>query len=236
MMILMSPKLRRGIATAPISKIGTIEFVAGEGYVTGNLGGQQGWVGSTWTVNTASGGSATIASSGFRNLSRTADAGAVLNLGVGESVSMRTIVQLSGTPITPAANELLMDMGIGTTGNTGSYASLALHANGTVGVRADDGTYVGMAIANATGRLAIDTTWTVGEGAFGSTIQFQLTNLDNLATTTVGTRPWGTSTTATHALITGTGDVGLWRRAWWSAANTGVTGITMLSTDYVRPT
>ena len=218
---------------AQAAAIKTISFTAAEGYANGNLNGQDGWVGGTWTVNTADGGSATIASDGFRNLSRTAEEGATLNLAVGESVTMRTIVQLSGTPATPDANELLMDFGIGTSGQAGSYVSLRLHANGTVGVAADDGTYVGMDIANATGRLAIDATWTVGEGNWTSSTTFQLTNLDNNNSTSVGSRAWGEATPGIYGLVTGTDDVGVWRRAWWSEANTGVTGITMLSTDVV---
>jgi len=43
----------------------------------------------------------------------------------------------------------------------------------------------------------------------------------------------GENTPGIYGLVTGTGDVGVWRRAWWSSVNTGVTGITMLSTDVV---
>ncbi len=229
--ILAAAVLTLGLS-AQAAFIKTIEFT-GPDYTNGNLNGQDGWDGGTWTVNTADGGSATIASDGFRNLSRTAEEGATLNLAVGESVTMRTIVQLSGTPATPDANELLMDFGIGTSGQTGSYVSLRLHANGTVGVAADDGTYVGMDIANATGRLAIDATWTVGEGNWTSSTTFQLTNLDNNNSTSVGSRAWGEATPGIYGLVTGTDDVGVWRRAWWSEDDTGVTGITMLSTDVV---
>jgi hypothetical protein len=224
--------------------IQTIEFTTAEGYTTGNMNGQDGWSASSgWTVNAAGGGSATVSPDGFRTLTRTADPGATLNLSVGQSVTMRTIVQLSGTPAasdplpTGDPGLFLMDFGIGTTASAGSYVRLRLGPDGTtIGVAGDDpNTYVGMAIANGTGRLAIDATWTVGTGSFGSTLNFQLTNLDNNNATAVGSRAWGTGTTATYALVTGTGDVGAYRRAWWSTANTGVTGITMLSTDVVAP-
>ncbi len=247
-------RVRHGVAItlavllAPVAAeaavIQTIEFTAAEGYTTGNLNGQDGWAASSgWTVNTADGGSATVSPAGFRTLTRAADPGATLNLSVGQSVTMRTIVQLSGTPAasdplpTEAPGLFLMDFGIGTTANAGGYVRLSLGPDGTtIGVAGDDAnTYVGMAIANATGRLAIDATWTVGTGAFGSTLNFQLTNLDNNNATAVGSRAWGENTAATYALVTGTGDVGAYRRAWWSTDNTGVTGITMLSTDVVAP-
>ncbi len=96
--------------------------------------------------------------------------------------------------------------------------------------------YVGMDIANATGRLALDATWTRGpDTGFGSTLSFQLTNLDTNVSTAVGTRAWGTNASfaTVFGLVTGGADVGSYRRAWWSEDNTGVTGITMLSTDVV---
>jgi hypothetical protein len=60
-----------------------------------------------------------------------------------------------------------------------------------------------------------------------------LTNLDNNESTSVGSRAWGEATPGIYGLVTGTDDVGVWRRAWWSEDNTDVTGITMLSTDVV---
>jgi len=237
-----------GPAAAVAAVVSTIEFTAAEGYTTGNLNGQDGWTASSgWTVNTADGGSATVSPAGFRTLTRAADPGATLNLSVGQSVTMRTIVQLSGTPAasdplpTGDPGLFLMDFGIGTAARAGSYVRLRLGPDGTtIGVAGDDpNTYVGMDIANATGRLAIDATWTVGTGGFGSTLNFQLINLDNNNATAVGARLWGTSTGTgpddTYTLVTGTGDVGAYRRAWWSTDNTGVTGITMLSTDVVAP-
>lgn len=224
--------------------IETIEFTAAEGYTTGNLNGQEGWSGNTgWQVATSGGGSATVTPDGFRTLTRVAETGATLNLAVGQSVSMRTVVQLAGTPAasdplpTVDPGLFLMDFGIGTTATAGSYVRLRIGPDGTtIGVAGDDPTtYVGMPIANATGRLAIDATWTVGTGSFGSTLNFQLINLDNNNSTAVGTRVWGTSTASTYTLVTGTGDVGAYRRAYWSTTNTGVTGITMLSTDVVAP-
>jgi hypothetical protein len=249
-------RVRHGVAItlavllAPIAAraavIETIEFTAAEGYTNGNLNGQEGWSGNTgWQVATSGGGSATKTGSGFITLTRTADVGATLNLAVGDSVTMRTVVELAGTPTQNALPNplppgdpswLLMDFGIGTTADAGSYVALKIGNDGSIGVSGDDPTtYVGMPIANATGRLAIDATWTVGTGSFGSTLNFQLINLDNNNSTAVGTRLWGTSTASTYTLVTGTGDVGAYRRAWWSTTNTGVTGITMLSTDVVAP-
>jgi hypothetical protein len=232
--------------SAQAAVIQTIEFTAAEGYTNGNLNGQDGWAASSgWTVNTADGGSATVSPAGFRTLTRAADPGATLNLSVGQSVTMRSVVQLAGTPAasdplpTGDPGLFLMDFGIGTAARAGSYVRLRLGPDGTtIGVAGDDpNTYVGMDIANATGRLAIDATWTVGTGGFGSTLNFQLINLDNNNATAVGARLWGTSTGTgpddTYTLVTGTGDVGAYRRAWWSTDNTGVTGITMLSTDVV---
>jgi len=228
--------------SAQAAVIQTIEFTAAEGYTNGNLTGQDGWVASSgWTVNTADGGSATVTPAGFRTLTRTADPGATLNLSVGQSVTLRSVVQLAGTPAAsdplPVGDPglFLMDFGIGTTATAGSYVRLRLGPDGTtIGVAGDDpNTYVGMDIANAIGRLAIDATWTVGTGNFGSTLNFQLINLDNNNSTTIGSRAWGLSTADTYALVTGTNDVGAYRRAWWSTDNTGVTGITMLSTDVV---
>jgi len=233
------------LAQAAIIK--TIEFTAAEGYTNGNLNGQDGWSGNTgWQVNTSEGGSATKTGDGFFNLTRAAEVGATLNLAVGESVSMRTVVQLAGTPAAsdPLPSDplptgdpglFLMDFGIGTTATAGSYVRLRIGPDGTtIGVAGDDpNTYVGMDIAQAAGRLAIDATWTVGTGNFGSILSYQLTNLDTNVSTAVGTRAWGEATPATYSLVTGTDDVGAYRRAWWSEANTGVTGITMLSTDVV---
>jgi hypothetical protein len=220
---------------AQAAVIKTINFTEAEGYINWHLAGQDGWSGGTWSVETADGGSATVALDGFRNLSRAGEEGARLNLAVGESVTMRTIVELSGAPKTPAANESLMSFGIGISGQTGSYVDLRIHSNGTIGVAGDDAsTYVGMDIANASGRLAIDVTWTLGVGAWDSSTTFQLTNLDNDNATIVGSRAWGDTTApGLYSLVTGTGNVGVWRRAWWSEANTGVAAITMLSTDVV---
>lgn len=184
-----------GPAAAVAAVVSTIEFTAAEGYTTGNLNNQDGWVASSgWTVNAAGGGSATVTPDGFRTLTRTADPGATLNLSLGQSVTMRSVVQLAGTPAasdplpTGDPGLFLMDFGIGTTATAGSYVRLRLGPDGTtIGVAGDDAsTYVGMAIANATGRLAIDATWTVGTGSFGSTLNFQLTNLDNNNATAVG--------------------------------------------------
>jgi hypothetical protein len=241
-MIVMSPRLRQRrpsfrpvIATG--GEVNAIEFT-GPDYTNGNLNGQDGWVGdNNWQVNTSGSGSTTLGVDGFRNLTRTAEEGAKINLAVGDSVSFRTVVQLAGTPITPTENVFLMDFGIGTTATAASYVRLRLNTDGTVGIAGDDpNSYVGMDIAEATGRLAIDTTWTRGpDTGFGSTLSFQLTNLDTNVSTAVGTRAWGTNASfaTLFDLVTGEADVGAYRRAHYDTTNTGVTGITMLSTDVV---
>jgi hypothetical protein len=227
-------------AAAMAGVVSTIEFTAAEGYVNGQLVGQDAWTGPTqWSVNTGGGGSAVLTSDGFRTLTRPGPSGASLNLSVGESATFRTVIQMAGTLVTPATDQQIMNIGIGTTATAGSYVRLYLTTDGNItlfnsNANQPSGDGVGFSItANGNDRLAIDTTYTVGVGNFGSTTTHQLTNLDSGLSTGTGTRLWGQATPDLYNLVTGTGDVGSYRQTTWSIADTGITGITMLSTDVV---
>ncbi len=219
--------------TPTVAGIKTINFTTAEGYSDGPLVGQDGWSGAPeWSVNTAGGGSATITAEGFRTLIRNPDVGATLNLDIGESITLRTVIQLSGTLATPVANEQIINIGIGTSAITAGFARLYLTTDGNITLFNSDGQNgVGFSIVgNGNARLAIDTTYTVN-GVWDSTTTHELINLDTNLSAGTGMRTgWGPTT---YDIITGTGDVGSYRQTTWNSANTGITGITMHSTQVV---
>ena len=216
--------------------IKTIQFTGAEGYEDGPLISQNGWTGATqWYVDNSGGGSARLSADGFQTLTRAGNPGATLNLAVGESVTLRTVIQLSGNLIAPLANEPIMNLGIGTSAIPGSFVRLYLTTDGNITLyNSDVKNGVRFPIAgNSNARLAIDTTYTVGDGNWGSTTTHELINLDTNTSAGTGTRVWGEAVPAIWNLITGTDAVDSFCQTTWSSSRTGIQSITLLSTQYV---
>ena len=225
---------------AQAATIETINFTAAEGYVDGTLNGQNGWTEATpWIVNSTL-GTATHSTSGDGGFSKAqVDGGVAMNLGIGDSATIRTVIQLGGPLMSGAiSGKQIMQFGIGSATNADGIGlegySAQLYVSGTNLALIDQGfgNAATLSLAdNANDRLAIDMTYT-RTGEAESSISWQMFNLDKPANVSnIGTIA---GLGANHtALMTTLDPVPTFTTAHYFTANNGVESITMFSTQVV---
>ena len=225
---------------AQASVIQTINFTAAEGYVDGSLNGQNGWTVTNnlnaWTVD-ATAGTATHSTSGGGGFAPSyVNGGVPLNLGIGQSATLRTVIQLGGTLISDGGlgGRQIFEVGIGTakTVPDGYAAQLYLNNGNLALISQAFGNAANLSIAdNGNDRLAIDMTYT-RTGSEESSISWQMFNLDKPGNfSSVGEI---TGLGAEHtALMTTLDPVNTFHLPFYDTDTTGVTSITMWSTQIV---
>lgn len=224
-------------AAARAAVIQTIDFTAAEGYVDGTLNGQNGWVinnnPNVWTVD-ATAGTATHSASGTPGFAPSlVNGGAPLNLGIGQSATLRTVIQLGGDLISAGGlgGRQIFEVGIGTAKNlpNGYAAQLYLNNGNLALVSQAFGNAANLSIAdNGNDRIAIDMTYT-RTGAEESSVSWQMFNLAKPANiSNIGLITGAADLTA---LMTTLDPVNTFHQSFYSTNTTGVTSITMWSTQ-----
>ena len=214
----------------------TQSFTSAEGYVSGALNGQNGWIAdSAWSVDPTGSGKATVNSTWKKTVFDQA-----YKMSVGESLTFRTELKLLGTLATPTSGSAtLMQFGVRTDASTNNPTAfhntvLSAFATGNLILRANNNgapnATLGTIAANGTANLAVEYTLNVGSSAAQSTFTHKIINLDTLVSASASTN---LDSTIYTALTSGSGVYSYLSSGGYNANGAGVTGIDVFSTTVI---
>ncbi len=216
----------------------TNSFTTAEGFASGALNGQKGWItktGSAWTVDPSGDGKVTVNSTWNHAVFNQA-----YTMSAGESLTFRTELKLLGTLVAPSTGSAtLMQFGVRTDASTNNPIAdhntvLSAFATGNLILRGDNNgapnATLGTIAANGTANLAVEYTLNVGASAAESTFSHKIINLDTLVQASASTN---LDSTIYTALTSGGGVYSYLTAAGYNANSSGVTGIDVFSTTVI---